>query len=657
MKTLLELGLCVMAALMCSIALARPFTASDLVTLRQIGTVAVSPSGRWLVWDQHEADLAASRVRSRLWLLDLEHPHAPRQLSPEGRHPGFSSDGDWIYFLSGDQLWRVPARDGAAQQVGDVGVPITGFSLSPAADRIAIWADVSTACNELPCTLPQPADSCCGNGRAFDDAYIQRRDTWRRRQARSTIYVAHRDEWMMPEIRPRVYVMSLDGGKASSAMGQSSGDAQRVSWGADGKTLFFALREAGREERFSLNIDVIASSVEGSTNLTSANPGVDTLPAASPDGRWLAYVSAPRSDLRKQTLQLRHVATGKVTSIAEDWDASVRSIAWTADSRSLLVTARAGMDEPLFQITLDGGRRTRLTAAGRVSNVVPLPHAGAVLTLDSMLQPPDLYRVSGDGQVTRLSAINADRLQDIDLPRLEWIDFKGAQGAAASAWKMSYAAKRGPLPTLLVIPNELEGEAANGWSRHWNALLFSAPGYAVVGIQSQGSNSAALDDLQLGLSAVGVDVDQVCVAGDGAYGGLLVYRIAGAWSRQPRCLIANGGVVDAASMALQADEPWMHDWQESSVNPLQFVGAWRAPLLILHGERNFRVPYVQSVMAFTAAQRGNVPSRLVIFPDEGVRTEAPKNAIQWYGEVLNWIDRWLSHAGTRQSGEHVNLAP
>jgi dipeptidyl aminopeptidase/acylaminoacyl peptidase len=105
-------------------------------------------------------------------------------------------------------------------------------------------------------------------------------------------------------------------------------------------------------------------------------------------------------------------------------------------------------------------------------------------------------------------------------------------------------------------------------------------------------------------------------------------------------LIANGGVVDATRMAYETDEPWMRDWQKLS-DPLHHVSAWRTPLLILHGERNFRVPYTQSLVAYTAAQQRNVPSRLVVFPDEGIQLRAPKNTIQWYGEVFNWLDRWL----------------
>jgi dipeptidyl aminopeptidase/acylaminoacyl peptidase len=275
-----------------------------------------------------------------------------------------------------------------------------------------------------------------------------------------------------------------------------------------------------------------------------------------------------------------------VTSIPDDWDATVRSVAWAADSRSLLVTARVGLDEPLFQISLDGRNVIRLTEEGRVANVISLPQGGAVISLDTLLQPADLYRVSAGSQLARLTAINEDRLREIEVPHLERFEFKASKRAIASAWMIAPPARQGRLPTVLLIHDGQEAEPANSWSRHWNPWLFSAPGYVVTGvdIHDQGKRSdrdrLALDDLRRGLAAAAlrfpaVDPENICIAGDGAYGGFLAYRIAGEWSRQARCLIVNGGVVDAASISYQTDEPWIHDWhvlstsgQTSPWNPL-----------------------------------------------------------------------------------------
>lgn len=653
-------GLWLLVGLAANIACARPFTATDLVSVREIGAVALTPDERRVIWHQSEAELASNRIRTRLWSLDLQHPdNQPQPLSSiedrNAHHPQVSADGAWIYFLSDssgrEQLWRVAVDGGGVQQVSDFDVAVSGYSLSPGGDQVAIRADTSTACNELPCKFPQPVESCCGSGRSFDDAYVQRGDAWRSRQARSTIYVAYRDEWMMPEVRSRIYVMSVNGGKAVSAMDRWLGDAngEQIAWGDAGKTLFFTLRDAGRNERFSLNLDVIASHIGSPTseNLTNANAGVDTLPVVSPDGRWLAYVSARSThEPSFRTLQLRDLSTGKVTQVARGWDASVSSIAWEPDSRAMLVTARVGMDEPLFRISLEQGKVTRLTAEGHVANVIPMARGGAIFTLDTMLLPPDLYRVAADGKLERLTAINAYRLADIDMPRLERFDFKAAKGAKVSGWAVTPEVRNQTLPTLLLIHDGLYGEPANSWSSRWNPVLFSAPGYAVLGIDSPGTILAP-EDLQTDWSAATrllpwLDPARTCIAGAGAYGGYLVYRIAGQRSSQPRCMIAHGGVVDATTMSYQTDEPWMHDWQNVGSNPLHQARAWQTPLLILHGEKDFRVPYTQSVAAFTAAQRGNVPSRLVVFPDEGAWVRAPKNTIQWYGEIFNWLDRWLA---------------
>lgn len=136
-----------------SVASARPLTASDLVTLREIGEVTVSPNGRWLAWDQRDTDLAANQTHTRVWLLDLEHPSEPRPLFPDDdynvHHARFGADGEWIYFLSDvsgvDQLWRTPTGETAAEQVSNSDVPIADFSLSTTGEKVAIWADVSTA--------------------------------------------------------------------------------------------------------------------------------------------------------------------------------------------------------------------------------------------------------------------------------------------------------------------------------------------------------------------------------------------------------------------------------------------------------------------------------------------------------------------------------
>ncbi|HKR23780.1 MAG TPA: prolyl oligopeptidase family serine peptidase, partial [Allosphingosinicella sp.] len=231
----------------------------------------------------------------------------------------------------------------------------------------------------------------------------------------------------------------------------------------------------------------------------------------------------------------------------------------------------------------------------------------------------------------------------------------------------------GRLPTLLLIHGGPQSSFGNGWSYRWNPWAFAAPGYAAVTIDFHGSTGygqaftdainrdwggAPLEDLRLGLAAAGreeplLDTANACALG-GSYGGFMVDWIAGQWSDGFKCLVSHSGVFDQRAMAYETEELWFTEWEFGGPyyepaaaeayernNPIRFVEHWRTPMLVIHGERDYRIPYSQSLGAFNALQRRGIPSRLVVFPDENHWILKPQNSIQWYREVHGWLDRWL----------------
>ena len=667
-------------------ALARPITATDLATMRRLASPGVSPDGNWAVYQLSETDLAANRRRNDLFLLDLRGAGAePVRIASDADHnehdPHFSADGRAIYFISdasgSDQLWRVALPGGTPERVTDFATDVGGFLLAPSGDRIAIWADRDMACADINCANLPAAASGRGSGRVYDETFVR-----------------HWDTWSTPGSRSRIFTFALAGGRpqgggtavSPNLIGDSPskpfGGAEELAWSPDGRTLYFTLRDAGRHEPNSTNMDIFSVPADGSAapaNLTAANEGMDTGPAVSPDGRWLAYTAMARAtyEADRQVIQLRDLRSGRTRALANGWDRSVGSIAWASDGRSLIVTAGDTLDTPVFRVDVRTGRVTRLTRAGTAGNVVPVRDGGVLFTLNTLQAPDDLWRLDRTGAAAPLTAVNADRLAGLDPVTVRRFSFPGAHGDTVWGQIVKPAGAAGPLPTLLLIHGGPQGSFANAWSYRWNPWVFAAPGYGAVTVDFHGSTGygqaftdainrdwggAPLEDLRLGLAAAGridsqLDTANACALG-GSYGGFMVDWIAGNWPDGFKCLVSHSGVFDQRAMAYETEELWFNEWEFGGPyynpqaaanyernNPVNFVQNWRTPMLVIHGERDFRIPYSQSLGVFNALQRLNIPSRLIVFPDENHWILKPNNSIQWYREVHAWLDRWLRRGG------------
>lgn len=691
MKTLLAASLTALAFVSATAASARPITATDLATMRRLAAPTVSPDGRWAVYQLRETDLAGNRGRTDLWVLDLRRAGAePVRIAstPENNEhdPRFSADGRWLYYLSdasgSGQVWRVALPDGTPERVTDFGTDLAGFLPSPSGDRIAVWADRNTACADIDCANVPAAEQGQGSGRVYDETFVRHWDTWAEPGVRSRIFT-------LPVVdgRPQGAGTPVATTLIGDAPSKPFGGAEEVAWSPDGRTLYFTLREGGPNEPRSTNLDIYAVPGDGSgppVNLTDANEATDALPTVSPDGRWLAYVAMarPTYEADRQVVQLRNLATGETRALTADWDRSVQSIGWAPDGRSLYVTAGERLDTPVFRVDIRTGRVTRLTQGGTAANVVVARDGSVLYTLNSLQSPDDLYRLDRRGRSTRLTSVNADKLAGLDPVRVERFSFAGARGDTVWGQIVRPADATGRLPVAYLIHGGPQGSFGNAWSYRWNPWVFAAPGYAAVTVDFHGSTGygqaftdainrdwggGPLEDLRLGLAAAGrqdavLDVDNACALG-GSYGGFMVNWIAGNWPDGFRCLVSHSGVFDQRAMAYETEELWFTEWEfggpyfdpaaaqnyERS-NPVNFVQNFRTPMLILHGERDFRIPYTQSLGLFNALQRRGIPSRLVVFPDENHWILKPQNSIQWYREVHAWLDRWLRRGGGGTSG-------
>ncbi|WP_428629693.1 prolyl oligopeptidase family serine peptidase [Sphingopyxis sp.] len=676
-----------LAAALSTPAFARPMTEVDLATLKRVAAPTASPDGRWVVFQMTETEAETYKRSTGLWLVDRNAKAAkPVAIADTaGKNetaPAFHPDGN-LYFLSNasgkSQVWRIDPKAGdAAAQVTDANAEVSGFKVSPDGKRLLVWGDVPRECTDFGCdakdkgALPGP-----GTGRLYKDG---------------TGFVRHWDSWETPGTYSRPFVFNLDGGKATVARavdGGLTGDSpskpfgggEELAWGADSRTVYFTLRKADKDEPTSTNLDIYSWLVDSRmmpANLTQDNPATDTLPAPSPDGKFLAYaaMARPGYEADRQVLMLRNLETGETKKLTDAWDRSVGSIAWAKDGKSLLVTAQDVLDHPVFRVDVKSGHLVKLEASlaeweGNIGDVTPLPDGAILYSRNSIADPTDLFVRAARGGVTRLTNVNKTAMAEIDPVDVKRINFPGANGDRVWGQIVKPAGTTGKLPVAFLIHGGPQGSFGESWSTRWNPRLFSAPGYAAVTIDFHGSTGYGqaftdsinkdwggkpLEDLKLGLAAAGakdtqLDIANACALG-GSYGGYMTNWIAGQWPDGFKCLVQHDGVFDARAMAYETEELWFDEWEHGGPyfdvpqeyekwNPVNHVTKWKTPMLVITSEKDFRIPYTQGLATFTALQRRGIPSQLLVFPDENHWVLKGQNSVQWYGTVFDWLDTYL----------------
>ncbi len=661
-------------------------TAQDLATLKRAGAPTVSPDENWIAFGVTETDPESYERSTALYLLDLTTPSAvPVRIADKAgaseHSPSFSADGKTLYYLSdankSEQLWQIAINQGGQEgepvQASDLKTDIAGFKLSPKGDKVAIWGDIAKDCPTFGCgeteggdgnnALPGP-----GTGREYDE-----------------LFVRHWSSWETPGNYSRIFGFDLQDGKLSGGGKALDGDligdspskpfggGEEISWSPSGNDLAFTLRKADRNEPKSTDLNIYSVGIDSPEPKPMPGNGdaTDNLPTFSPDDKWLAWAAMERPGYESDRMVVKLLRKGEKEplELTGDWDRSVSSIAWAKDSKALIVTAAEILDYAAFHVDITDGKVTRLTKSGRVGNITPLNDGSMIFTKRSLQAPDDIYRRAADGTVTQLTNINGKALAEIDEVSVQRFDFKGAGGDQVWGQIIKPKGAKGKLPMAFLVHGGPQGSFGDSWSTRWNPKVMAAQGYAVVTIDFHGSagygqefmdsinqdwGGKPLEDLKLGHEAAlkidkQIDGTRSCALG-ASYGGYMMNWIAGQWPDQFDCIINHAGIFDLRSFAFSTEELWFDQWDHGGPwweradpekwNPIQHIDKWKTPTLFIHGEKDFRIPYTQSLMPFTYAQERNIPSKLLIFPDENHWVLKAKNSIQWHKTVFDWMARW-----------------
>jgi len=657
------------------------FTPDDLVRLKRLSDPRVSPDGRYVVYVLRETDMEANRGRTDLWLLDLaaKSPQ-PRPLTrnpAEDSNPRWSRDGRTIWFLStrsgSSQVWRIALDGGEAVQASDLPLDVDTLEISPAGDRIALSMSVLPECGGLACTKTKLAERAKqkASGRTFDRLFVRHWSTWSD-GTRSHLFTAPLGvdgKLGTPVDLSR----TLDADVPSKPFGGS----EDYAFSPDGRRVVFSARIAGRSEPWSTNFDLYEVPADGSAppqNLTADNPAWDAQPVflANGDLVWLA-MRRPGFEADRYRITIRDAKSGATRVVAEEWDRSPGHLEVARDGRTLLVTADDVGQHPLFAIDPAKNTVRTIVKNAQVNEYEPTAD-GVIFAWASLATPADLYAVKlAGGEPRRLTAVNADVLDRRAMAPFEPFSFAGWNDEPVHGFVMKpFGFREGQkYPIAFIVHGGPQTAFSNGWSYRWNAQAFAGAGYAVVFVDFHGSTGYGqtftdsisrdwggkpLVDLQKGLAAAlqkhpWLDGDRACALG-ASYGGFMMNWIAGRWPDRFRCLVNHAGLFDQRAMYYTTEELWFPEWEQGGpyyddpadhekFSPSNYVKEWRTPMLVTHGERDFRVPYTQGLATFTALQRRGIESRLLIFPDENHWVLKPANSVQWHAAVLDWLDAHL----------------
>jgi dipeptidyl aminopeptidase/acylaminoacyl peptidase len=678
---------CVLAAgavpLACA-AQGAPFTVEDLVVLKRISDPQRSPDGRHVAYVQRETDLEANKGRTSLWLLDLTRPGGgtPLRLT-DGKandsSPRWASDSRALYFLSersgSSQVWRLSLTSGEARRVTDYPLEVGSFKVSPRGDALALSMTVFPDCPDLACTRGRldAKQKDKASGRIYDRLFVRHWDTWSD-GTRSHLFSAR-----LGADGAAGAPVDLSQGFDADIPRKPFGGDEDYAFSPDGATLVFSTRIAGRTEPWSTNFDLYQVPVDGSSapvNLTAANPADDAQPVFLPNGdlAWLAQ-DRPGFESDRYHVMLRSARTGAVRSLTASWDRSVGRLAVAGDGQHLLAAVDDLGQHALYSIDLKSGTPTRLLGNGQVADFSPGRDA-IVISLDSLAGPADLYSLPARGGApTRLTDVNHEPMAARRLGEFEQFSFKGWNDQTVYGYVVKpYGFEPGRrFPVAFIVHGGPQGSMGNEWHYRWNMQVFAGHGYAVVGVDFHGSTGYGqaftdsisrdwggkpLVDLQKGLAAAlerypWLDGTRVCALG-ASYGGFMMNWIEGNWPDRFRCIVSHDGVFDQRMMYYSTEELWFPEWEMGGTyynapelyekfNPADFVSKWRTPMLVIHGEQDFRIPYSQGLGVFTALQRRGIESRLLVFPNENHWVVKPADSIQWHHAVFDWLDAHLKN--------------
>jgi dipeptidyl aminopeptidase/acylaminoacyl peptidase len=653
---------------------ARQFTVEELLKVRRVGDPQLSPDGRRVAFTIGDVNWDANKVITQIYVMAIDGG-SMKQLTngaSSATAPRWSPDGKKIAYVNGGQIWQMESDGDNKDQITKISTSATAPVWSPDGKWLAFTSDVYADCNDDECNKRKDE--------AAEKSKVKAHITTR-------LLFRHWDEWRDVK-RTHVFVVSSRGGAARDL---TPGDFDSPPYAAasgvdyafspDSSELAY-VRNPDKVEAISTNSDIYTVPLSGGSgkNITVRNRGYDVGPIYTHDGRYIIYRSQATAGFEADRWRLMSYnrATGVSVEVVKKFDLQVEEAVVSPDGNYLYFIAGERGHLPIFRVPLGGAEPQKMVPNVSASGLQITPDGRSLVFANSSIaMPAEIYRADiNEGTVNPLTSVNRASMAQFNLRKAEEVEWTGALGKKIHGFIIKPADfdPNKKYPLAVIIHGGPQSAFNDSWGYRWNPQVWANHGYIAFMPNPRGSTGygqqfvneisgdwggKAYVDIMNGVADVlrrntFIDRNRIGAAG-ASYGGYMINWIEG-HNNDPRfnfkVLVSHDGVYNIESMYGATEELWFTDWEFKGTpwtnpmmyarwSPNKFVKNFKTPILVIHSELDYRVPFGEGLQLFTAVQRMGIDSKLLMFPDEGHWVLKPQNSQLWYHTVLDWMDKYL----------------
>jgi dipeptidyl aminopeptidase/acylaminoacyl peptidase len=632
----------------------------------------VSPNGLMAVYSVTRYDVAENKSAKTLYVVQVATGET-RAITPENLKSGdaqFTSDSKRVGFLRGGTLYEVDIDGKNEKRISEY--EMNGFKYAPDGRYIVYAQDVQL--DKTPAEVyPDMAKT---SARISESLNYRHWDSWHDYKYSHLFLAQYTPGQFASEPTDLMYGERFDAPLAPM------GGMEQVQISPDGRLVAYTCRKLnGTDEAKSTNADIyIYEIASGKTlNLTPENRGYDQDPIFSPNSRYLAWTSMETAgyEADRPRLMLLDLASQLREELTADWKWECLGPQWATDSKSLYFTSSNDFTYQLYNITVNDKKIKRITEGRHDYGHIKIAGDDVVASKTAMDAPAEIFVINTKkGTARQLSFATKDNWDNITKGKVERRTIRTTDGKNMNVWVVlppNFDANK-KYPALLLCQGGPQSALSQSFSYRWNLQLMANNGYVVVapcrrgmpgGPEGQAWNAAisndwggqAMKDLLSGIDDVKkepwIDANRLGAVG-ASFGGYSVYWLAGNHEKRFKAFISHCGMFNNTSWWGTTEEMFFaqHDlgvdyWSRpndaawTTFSPHTYIKNWDTPILVIHNEKDFRVPFSEGMQAFQAAQMQGIPSKMLSFPDEGHWMLKPQNSIVWQREFFGWLDKWL----------------